>query len=431
MDNHSHPDFSQSGPGEHTAKSAGVRRVNNMPMYIVGAAIAAFLLIMVLVANSRGNKTAAVDKAAAAERKGGSAQLLAEQIAGKLGGGIVASLEPAAPIAPIDLDAPPVLIARPDRASAAEPPAEESPLEKKLKAMKLAQLEQAIKAKTTMGSRPTRSPASAPSAEARQQEPAAERMRAGGPRPGPSAADLMAQVHGGGSGGSAPRPNNSLEQFTGASDKEDRWQLSKATQAPRTPYELRAGFVIPATLISGINSELPGQIMGQVTQDVYDTATGKHRLIPQGSRLVGAYTSEVAYGQSRVMAAWQRIIFPDGKALDIGAMPAADAAGYGGLSDKVNNHYFRIFGSAVLLSGITAGITQTLDKTKGSSSSTVPNIQDSLNAALANQLGQVAIEMIRKNMNIAPTLEIRPGFRFNVMVVKDLTFTKPYQAFDY
>jgi type IV secretory pathway VirB10-like protein len=105
----------------------------------------------------------------------------------------------------------------------------------------------------------------------------------------------------------------------------DRWKLDSQPEAPRSPFELRAGFVVPATLISGINSDLPGQIMAQVAQNVYDTPTGKHLLIPQGSRLVGTYSSDVAYGQARVLVAWQRIVFPDGKAMDIGAMPGATA----------------------------------------------------------------------------------------------------------
>jgi type IV secretory pathway VirB10-like protein len=137
--------------------------------------------------------------------------------------------------------------------------------------------------------------------------------------------------------------------------------LDSQPEAPRTPFELRAGFVVPATLISGINSDLPGQIMAQVAQHVYDTPTGKHLLIPQGSRLVGTYSSDVAYGQARVLVAWQRIVFPDGKAMDIGAMPGADSAGYAGFNDQVNNHYLRTFGSAFLMSGVTAGITLSQD----------------------------------------------------------------------
>jgi len=183
-------------------------------------------------------------------------------------------------------------------------------------------------------------------------------------------------------------------------------------------------------LVSGINSDLPGQIMAQVSQAVYDTPTGKHLLIPQGSRLVGSYSSDVDYGQSRVLVAWQRIIFPDGKAMDIGSMPGADSGGFSGMNDKVNNHYVRVFGSALLMSGIVAGISLSQDRNT-SSTSDRETASSAMSEALGQQLGQVTAQMIAKNLNIAPTLEIRPGYRFNVMVTKDMTFSKPYQSFDY
>ena len=136
-----------------------------------------------------------------------------------------------------------------------------------------------------------------------------------------------------------------------STDGDGRWRLNSEVKKPASPYTLQTGFVIPATLISGINSSLPGQIMAQVSQNIYDSPIGKHRLIPQGSRLVGTYASEVEFGQARVLVAWQRIIFPDGKTMDIGAMPGADGVGYAGFKDQVNNHYLRIFGSALIMSG--------------------------------------------------------------------------------
>ncbi|MCO6559766.1 MAG: conjugal transfer protein TrbI [Gilliamella sp.] len=204
------------------------------------------------------------------------------------------------------------------------------------------------------------------------------------------------------------------------------WQLENKIEVP-SPYVLRTGFVIPGTLISGINSELPGQIVAQVSQNIYDTATGKYLLIPQGSRLNGTYSSEVSFGQARAMVAWQRIIFPDGKALDIGSMPGADSAGYGGLNDRVNNHYLRIFGSAVLLSGVTAGISYSQDRHNSDDKSA----SSAMSEALGQQLGQTAMQLINKNMNIAPTIEIRPGYRFNIIVTKDIVFSKPYKSFDF
>ena len=223
---------------------------------------------------------------------------------------------------------------------------------------------------------------------------------------------------------------NSMAQF-GQGGQGDRWKLDSQPEAPRTPFELRAGFVVPATLISGINSDLPGQIMAQVAQDVYDTPTGKHLLIPQGSRLVGSYSSDVAYGQARVLVAWQRIVFPDGKAMDIGAMPGADSAGYAGFHDQVNNHYVRLFGSAFLMSGVTAGITYSQRQNQATNTYGAPSASSALSEALGQQLGQVTAQLIAKNLSISPTLEIRPGYRFNVVVTKDMTFSKPYRSFDY
>jgi type IV secretion system protein VirB10 len=212
----------------------------------------------------------------------------------------------------------------------------------------------------------------------------------------------------------------------------DGWSLNSKLEAPRSPYELRAGYVLPGTLISGINSELPGQIVAQVSQHIYDTATGRHLLIPQGSRLIGSYLSDVVYGQSRVLVAWQRIIFPDGKALDIGTMPGADSAGYAGFHDKVNNHYLRIFGSALLMSAVVAGVSLSQNQNYGQEAQIYRRrAGDALSESLGQVLGNTMAQILAKNLSIAPTLEIRPGYRFNVVVTKDVTFAKPYQAFDY
>lgn len=215
--------------------------------------------------------------------------------------------------------------------------------------------------------------------------------------------------------------NNDIQQFNGNSS---RWKMDAPMEQPK-PFELRAGFVIPAVMISGINSDLPGQILAQVSQNVFDTATGKHLLVPQGARLVGSYTSDVAYGQERVLVAWQRIIYPDGRAQDIGSMPGSDSGGYAGFNDKVNNHYFRIFSSAFLMSGITAGVSYS--QKSASSADRTENAGDILSQALGQNLGQVIVQMLQKNINIAPTLEIRPGYNFNVVVVKDLEFQSPYR----
>lgn len=221
---------------------------------------------------------------------------------------------------------------------------------------------------------------------------------------------------------------NAYARFEGR-DGEDRWKLGADQETPNSRYELRAGAVIPATLQTGINSELPGQITAIVAQDVRDTATGTFVLIPQGSRLVGTYGADVQYGQERVLVAWQRITWPDGKVLDIGGMPGADGAGYAGFHDLVDNHFWRLFGNALLLSGITGGVAYSQDALAPNGERTT--VGSAMGQAVGQQLGQVSEEMIRKQMNVAPTIEIRPGYRFNVQVTKDLTFNAPYRAFDY
>ncbi len=184
-----------------------------------------------------------------------------------------------------------------------------------------------------------------------------------------------------------------------------------------TPYEIRVGTVIPAVMVGGINSDLPGQIIAQVSQNVRDTQTGRYILIPQGSKLIGTYDSHIAMGQRRVMVGWHRIQFPDGSTLELGNMSGADQAGYSGFKDKVNNHYWRIFGNATLLSLISAG-AQISQPESNDSDETSRNEQ--LAAEIGRQWSQVGQQMVRRNLNIQPTLEIRPGYRFNVMVNKDL-----------
>lgn len=426
----------QSPPpaGSDAASQArpGVRRVNNMPLYLIGGVLLVFVLIMVVVISGRSSD----DRARAAAAKGNSgpsAMAMAQQVVGNngigTGNGIVpevATAEPppplAVPVAHIDAgDGPPL-----------PPTAEVDPELQRLQQLRLQQLQQALAAKTGVLAAAPQRTAAAPAGAAGGRPPPPSRA-ATAPRRA-SQDDLLRAMGGaspgqGGQGGGDPSSSdNSLAQFDTAGGS-DRWRLDSAVEMPRTPFTLRAGFVIPAVLISGINSDLPGQIIGQVSQDVYDTATGRHKVIPQGTRLVGAYSSEVAYGQQRVMVAWQRLVFPDGRAMDIGAMPGTDAAGYSGLNDKVNNHFMRIFGQAVLLSAVIAGVE--LSQDDSSSGFGRPTAGSAMSEALGQTLGQAMIQLFQKNINVSPTLEVRPGYRFNVMVVKDLDFDRPYVPVTY
>lgn len=215
------------------------------------------------------------------------------------------------------------------------------------------------------------------------------------------------------------------EEFMSRSGRDD-W-TSDYTRVPGHACELQTGTVIPGVMLTGINSDLPGALIGQVAQDVFDSATGRFLLIPKGSRLYGVYDSRVAMGQRRILVAWQRIIFPDGSSVTLEAMPGASRDGYAGFQDQIDNHSLRIFGNAILMSMISGGMAYSLDTLDNSNSSEdKPSLQNEMGSALASQLGQASLQLLQRNMNISPTLEIRPGYRFNIVLTKDLRFEAPY-----
>jgi type IV secretory pathway VirB10-like protein len=202
--------------------------------------------------------------------------------------------------------------------------------------------------------------------------------------------------------------------------------LPATLRGPVSRYEVKAGTVIPAVLLTGVNSDLPGQLIGQVREPVFDTETGQHLLIPQGTRLIGLYDHQVVYGQERVLVTWKRVLFPNGASLSLkDGMPGTDATGVAGFHDEVNLHLVRVFGNALLLTVFSAGaqLSQIPDYGRGFAGPSAGNV---LGAALGQQLGQTSNELIRRGINIAPTLEIRPGYAFNVMVTQDLVFPGPY-----
>jgi len=217
--------------------------------------------------------------------------------------------------------------------------------------------------------------------------------------------------------------------FTRADTKDGNsgW-LSRYTREPGRKFEIKTGHVLPAVMITGINSDLPGSMIAQVSQNIYDTATGKYLLFPQGAKLFGAYDSRIVYGQQRVLVAWNRVVFPDGTSVTLGAMPGTDMSGYAGFEDQVNNHYLRIFGASFLMSAITAGTSYAVDSTSNTNNdSTKTTFQDAMASALAAQMGSATLRLLEKNLNIKPTLEIRPGYQFNVVATKDIAFKAPYR----
>lgn len=210
-----------------------------------------------------------------------------------------------------------------------------------------------------------------------------------------------------------------------ARESQTSFHLPVTVQEPLSPFEIQEGTLLPAILVAGINSDLPGQTQALVRRDVYDTTTGRYVLVPQGSRLIGEYDNRVAWGQKRVLLAWTRLIFPDGRSLDLRGMPGADLAAMAGVRDQVNNHFVRTFGSAILLSAVTAGIQLSQPQESGSFGS-APSARQIAAAALGQEVGRATAEITRRNINIQPTLQIRPGYLFNVEVTADLVLPGPY-----
>ena len=199
--------------------------------------------------------------------------------------------------------------------------------------------------------------------------------------------------------------------------------LNARRELPASEYELTVGTLIPASLISAVNSDTPGHLVAQVSQHVYDSATGSAILIPQGTRLYGTYDSRVAYGQRRLPVTWSRVNFPDGTKLDIGNMASLDVTGMSGLTGEVNNHYWRLFGQSTLLGGIS-GLTQAgVSDGDDDSRSTAESVAD----GVTQQYAETGNLLIRKNMNIQPTIEIDNAEPFYIMVSQDIVLP-PYSS---
>ena len=193
-------------------------------------------------------------------------------------------------------------------------------------------------------------------------------------------------------------------------------------QMPASPYQVMAGTVIAAALMTGIKSDLPGDVIATVTEPVYDTATGKFLLIPQGSRILGRYNSQVSYGQSRVQMVWNRIILPDTSSLTLDNLVGTDPAGYAGVEDEVDRHWGRILAGAALTTLLGVGAELAAPENRQDGNRIIIAGRDGLQDSV-NQVGQ---EITRRNMNIQPTLTSRPGLPVRIIVNRDLVL-RPYQ----
>ena len=192
-------------------------------------------------------------------------------------------------------------------------------------------------------------------------------------------------------------------------------------QAPASSFTLQAGAVIPAALLTGLRSDLPGPVTAQVTEDVYDSPTGKILLIPQGARLIGQYDAQIAFGQSRALLVWNRLIMPNGRSIVLERQPGADPEGYAGLEDEVDNHWGMLFKAAILSTLLSVG------SEAGNSNNNQNSVVQALRQGASQSFSQVGEQVVGRSLNVQPTITIRPGFPVRVLVTHDLVL-EPYRG---
>jgi type IV secretion system protein VirB10 len=230
--------------------------------------------------------------------------------------------------------------------------------------------------------------------------------------------------HGGGAPTAVPTaangtrddPNRQEEKSEFADRSRDSdFRLHAAVEKPKSPYTLFAGTILPCVMTQGINSDLPGQIGCMISQNVYDTVTGRYLLLPQGTKAIGTYDSRVAYGQERVLVVWTRLLRPDGSTLSLEGMPGVDLSGYAGLTGKVNNHYVRLLAGVVL--GSVLGASSQIAVGANSQN---PGFAELAIQGAGQNINEAGQQITRKNLNIQPTIQVPPGGRLNIFATKDL-----------
>lgn len=229
---------------------------------------------------------------------------------------------------------------------------------------------------------------------------------AGQPSPTPinGSTDLTSQDH-------------KLAFLSGSIDR--RTTSPDRVQPPASRCVLQAGAVIPASLITGLRSDLPGQVTAQVTEDVYDSPTGRILLVPQGARLVGQYDAQIAFGQSRALLVWNRLLMPNGKSIVLERQPGADTEGYAGLEDEVDNHWGMLFKAAILSTLLSVG-------SEAGTSNSENNLVQSIRQGASQSFSQTGEQIVGRSLNVQPTITIRPGFPVRVLVTHDLVL-EPYR----
>jgi type IV secretory pathway VirB10-like protein len=196
-----------------------------------------------------------------------------------------------------------------------------------------------------------------------------------------------------------------------------------ALDSAGSSFTVRAGTVVPGLLMTGVNSDLPGEVLGQTTRDVFDSRTQELLLIPRGSRLIGSYDNR-SVGTGRLIVSWTRLILPDGRSMTLPRLAGTDPQGQTGLHDGVDHHYGRVYGAALLISALTAGVQ--LSQPQQSGIYAAPSSRQVAAGALGQTMGDVALESARRGLDVLPTIVIRPGQPFDVFLTGDLTFPGAY-----
>jgi type IV secretion system protein TrbI len=186
-----------------------------------------------------------------------------------------------------------------------------------------------------------------------------------------------------------------------------------------SPYTLMAGSIIPASLLTGLNSDLPGFVIGQVTENVYDTVSGRYLLVPQGTKIIGKYDSVVAFGQKRALVVWQRLIRPDGSSMVIENLPATDEGGYAGLEDRVDFHTWSLLKGVALATLLGVGSELTLGNNQN-------DLVSAIEQSAIKNTDQAGQSLVQRQLDVQPTLTVRSGWPLRIIVHKDLVFLEPY-----
>jgi type IV secretory pathway VirB10-like protein len=203
--------------------------------------------------------------------------------------------------------------------------------------------------------------------------------------------------------------------------------LGAAKTAPSSPFEIKAGSILPATLLTAIDSDLPGLLVAQIRQSIFDTVAGRFLLIPQGARLLGTYESRIAYGQDRLLVSWIRIIYPDGSSSDLQSMAGTDLSGRSGFDAQVDNHTRKLFQGAILLSIIGAG-AQLSQPQQSAANGSAPTVGQVIAGNLGSQISNTGAQVAQRQLNVQPNLRVPAGYQFDVIVDHDLVLPRPYTS---